>query len=127
MNKDYVEVIARVCHEVNRAYCASYGDHTQPTWEDAPESSRRATREGVEACLSGECTGPGKTHDNWAAALFRDGWVHGFEKDPVAKTHPGLVPFEHLPHREQVKDHLFIAVVRSLASYGFFTSRLDGI
>lgn len=29
--------IAKVAYEVNRAYCQSIGDSTQPSWEDAPE------------------------------------------------------------------------------------------
>ena len=34
--------IARVCHEVNRAYCQAIGDNSQPTWEDARNGSVQA-------------------------------------------------------------------------------------
>lgn len=33
--------IARVCHEVNRAYCQALGDNSQPTWEEAPQWQRQ--------------------------------------------------------------------------------------
>ncbi len=38
--------IARVCHEVNKAYCEALGDNSQPTWEDAPEWQRSSARMG---------------------------------------------------------------------------------
>lgn len=31
-----VEQIAELCHEINRIYCLSIGDASQPTWADAP-------------------------------------------------------------------------------------------
>lgn len=39
-----IEQIARVCHEVNRAYCESMGDTSQVPWEDA--RSGRSSRKG---------------------------------------------------------------------------------
>ena len=36
------EQIARVCHEVNRAYCRAIGDESQPAWEDAPDWQQRS-------------------------------------------------------------------------------------
>ena len=32
-----VEEIARVCHNVNKAYCEAIGDDSQVTWEEAPK------------------------------------------------------------------------------------------
>ena len=31
-----VQDIARVAHELNKAYCESMGDHSQPDWDNAP-------------------------------------------------------------------------------------------
>ena len=42
-----------------------------------------------------------------------NGWVYGNVKDPVAKTHPCITAYENLSKEKQVKDYLFIAVVRS--------------
>ena len=36
--------IARVAHEINRAYCASLGDTSQPAWEDAPEWQQQSAK-----------------------------------------------------------------------------------
>jgi hypothetical protein len=46
------------------------------------------------------------------------GWVYGEEKNPNATppTHPCIVPFDHLPKVQQVKDALFRAVVHAAAS-----------
>jgi hypothetical protein len=45
---------------------------------------------------------------------MNEGWVYGETKDPVAKTHPCLVAYNDLPIEQQVKDHLFRAVVKAL-------------
>ena len=34
------EQIARVCHEVNRAYCKALGDESQLPWVDAPAMAK---------------------------------------------------------------------------------------
>lgn len=43
------EQIARVVHEVNRAYCEALGDTSQPKWEDAPQWQRDSAMLGVTA------------------------------------------------------------------------------
>ena len=42
-----VEEIARVAHEVNRAYCQALGDDSQPAWEVAPQWQRDSAINGV--------------------------------------------------------------------------------
>lgn len=46
-----VDAIAKRAHEVNRAYCASIGDHSQPAWEDAPQWQKDSAIAGVRAHL----------------------------------------------------------------------------
>lgn len=29
--------VAQIAHEINKAYCESIGDTSQPSWEEAPE------------------------------------------------------------------------------------------
>lgn len=70
------EEIARVCHEVNRAYCQALGDMSQPAWEDAPMWQRDSARLGVELHLSGD-HGPEASHESWAAQKIADGWKYG--------------------------------------------------
>ena len=107
------EEIARVCHEVNRAYCQSLGDNSQPKWEDAPEWQRASARMGVDLHCMGDF-GPEASHLSWMKQKLEENWVYGEVKDPEAKTHPCLVPFEQLPREQQAKDFIFRGVVHAL-------------
>ena len=104
--------IAKVAHEVNRAYCAALGDNSEPAWEDAPEWQKESALLGVDLHLSGD-HGPEASHESWSAQKIRDGWKYGPVKDPEKKEHPCLVPFADLPKEQQAKDFLFRAVVLS--------------
>lgn len=105
--------VARVCHEVNRAYCQSLGDNSQPAWEDAPQWQKDSALLGVELHMSGE-HGPEASHESWMSQKVADGWIYGAVKDPEAKTHPCIVPFAELPREQQAKDFIFRAVVHAL-------------
>ncbi len=111
--KTAVEQIARTCHEVNRAYCISIGDHSQPTWDGAPDWQKNSAINGVNYHLANPDSKPEDSHNNWMAEKQRDGWKYGPEKNPETKEHPCFVPYDELPKEQQVKDLLFIAVVRS--------------
>lgn len=110
--RDEPEQIAKVAHQVNKAYCESLGDLSQPNWEEAPEWQRTSARLGVEFHLSGDHA-PRDSHASWLAQKVKEGWIYGEVKDPVAKTHPCMVPFEQLPASQQTKDHLFRGVVHA--------------
>ena len=105
--------IARVCHEVNRAYCLALGDDSQPAWEDAPAWQRESARMGVDLHLSGDF-GPEASHIGWMQQKLADGWTYGAEKNPELKQHPYMVPFADLPREQQAKDFIFRAVVHAL-------------
>jgi hypothetical protein len=107
--------IARVCHEVNRAYCTSQGDHSQPTWEDAPDWQRESAMAGVAAIIANPDTTPEQSHEGWMAQKEADGWTYGETKDAELKTHPCFRPYAELPLAQRTKDYLFGAVVRALA------------
>ncbi|MNW54352.1 RyR domain protein [compost metagenome] len=102
--------IAMICHEVNRAYCRSIGDHSQQAWADAPEWQKESAVNGVEFHLSNETT-PEQSHENWMREKAADGWVYGPVKDPEKKEHPCMVPYDQLPLEQRTKDYLFKAVV----------------
>lgn len=108
------EQIARVCHEVNRAYCAALGDFSQPLWEEAPDWQRESAIQGVMFHLMNPKAGPEASHDSWWAQKREDGWIWGPVKDPEHKQHPCCVPFDELPLAQQAKDHLFRAVVHAI-------------
>lgn len=107
-------MIARVCHEANKALCDGLGDTSQKHWDEAEAWQRNSAIEGVKFALANPNAPDSAQHDAWCADKVKDGWVHGDVKDPVKKTHPCLVPFDQLPLGQQAKDTLFKAVVKSL-------------
>ncbi len=110
------EEIARICHEVNRGLCEALGDNSQNRWENAPNWQRASALQGVENALKG--AEPRDSHESWCSQKLNEGWKYGEVKDPVAKTHPCLVAFDELPPTQQLKDHLFVTVVRVLGEVG---------
>ena len=60
--------IARVCHEVNRAYCQKLpADESQPAWDDAPQWQKDSALAGVQAILTDPATTPEQSHEGWLA------------------------------------------------------------
>lgn len=104
-----IEQIAALCHEVNRAYCASVGDNSQQSWDDAPEWQRESAVNGVKFHLENETT-PEDSHISWMKEKVDSGWVYGEIKDSVKKTHPCIVPYNQLPQVQRGKDYLFKAI-----------------
>lgn len=111
--EDSEEMIANVCHEVNRAYCQAMGDDSQPKWEDAPQWQKDSAMLGVKLHMSGD-HGPEASHESWRTQKFNDGWRWGPVKDPAKKEHPCMVDFADLPKEQQAKDFLFRGVVHAL-------------
>lgn len=106
--------IAKVCHEVNRAACAAFGDHSQPSWEDAPDWQRDSAVKGVQFTIANPDAPPSASHDSWLEEKRLTGWTYGPVKDAEAKTHPCFVPYDELPPEQKLKDYLFQAVVRAM-------------
>ena len=108
------EQIARVAHEVNRAYCQAIGDSSQVPWEEAPEWQRNSAMLGVRLHSDNPDAGPQGSHASWMAQKVADGWTYGPEKRPDLKQHHCIVPFDQLPREQQAKDFIFRAVVHAL-------------
>lgn len=106
--------IARVAHEVNKAYCESLGDNSQPAWENAPQWQKDSALLGVQLHLDNPDACAQASHESWLRQKVADGWVYGPVKDPEAKTHPCILPFDGLPREQQAKDYIFRGVVRAL-------------
>lgn len=108
--------IARVAHEINKAYCEALGDFSQPSWEDAPDWQKDSALNGVNFHLENPTAGPDHSHLSWLAQKKDEGWKYGSVKDAEKKEHPCFVPYEELPIEQKAKDYLFRQVVHSLKS-----------
>ncbi len=106
--------IARVCHQVNKAYCEALGDTSQPEWEDAPQWQRDSALLGVKLHTENPQASASASHESWMAQKVAEGWAYGDVKNPEAKQHPCIVPFDQLPVAQQAKDFIFRAVVHAL-------------
>lgn len=107
------EQIARICHEVNRAYCKALGDNSQVSWEQAESWQRISAITGVVVSIQNDLT-PEETHNAWMISKLNEGWIYGLIKDPDKKEHPCLVPFELLPIEQKAKDYIFNTLVKLL-------------
>lgn len=107
--------IAKVCHEVNRAYCQAIGDDSQKPWDQAPEWQRQSAVTGVRFIQENPDAKPSASHDSWLAEKERDGWKYGPVKDEGKKEHPCYMPYDQLPVEQKAKDYIFGAVVCSLS------------
>lgn len=110
-----IDFCARAAHEINRLYCLSHGDASQPHWENAPDWQQQSARNGVRGALNGNNT-PEESHLSWMMEKIETGWVYGPVKDPEKKQHPCMVPYGQLPPEQQRKDTLFLATVRAMAA-----------
>ena len=111
LNVSTVELLSRLTHEINRAYCEALGDASQVEWEAAPDWQKDSARAGVRSILNGEASSPEEQHVLWMDQKIKEGWVYGPTKDATQKTHPCLTPYDNLPPEQRAKDHLFRAAV----------------
>lgn len=116
LRKFNVDNIARVCHEANRAYCATLGDSTQLSWHNAPDWQKESAREGVVKIMNGEVKSPRESHESWLEKKRADGWSYGETKDVALKKHPCFKSYDELPIEQRRKDTLFFVIVNSMIS-----------
>lgn len=107
-----INAIARICHEANRAYCVSMGDNSQVSWDEAPEWQRKSAVNGVIYHKENPDSQACDSHNNWLKEKRESGWKYGVVKNPEKKEHPCFVEFKNLPKAQQLKDSLFLAIVR---------------
>jgi hypothetical protein len=80
-------------------------------WGEREEAFRAQMRPVIEMmCGPNRKTSPKELHDDWVKAYETMGWAYGPERDPVAKTHPDMVPYDELESRERDKDEVFVAL-----------------
>jgi len=108
-----IEQLAKLAHEINRAYCEAIGDHTQTSWELAPEWQKESAKSGVRFALDNPYLTPMDQHNAWMKNKIENGWTYGSVKSPEKKTHPCLIDYSDLPQEQKVKDFLFRAAVKT--------------
>ncbi len=106
--------IAEVCHEANRAFCATQGDNSQLPWAKASQDLKDSVIDGVQFHLANPGAAASQSHNNWLKKKKEDGWKYGDKKDEDKKEHPCFVPYDVLPAAQRVKDQLFINVLQAL-------------
>lgn len=106
--------IARVAHEINRAYCQAIGDNSQPTWENAPDWQKSSAINGVAFHRANPDAKPSHSHEEWLKEKDAAGWKYGPVKDPDKKEHPCFISYDELPVEQKAKDYLFLATVHAL-------------
>ena len=109
--------IAKICHEINKAYCESIGDTSQTLWDDAPTWQKRSAILGVQFHLNNPNAKPSDAHNSWLEEKIKDGWKWGRIKDADKKEHPCFLPYEMLPIEQKGKDFIFLQVVHSLKPF----------
>lgn len=103
---------AMFVYEVARMQAAAVDAPVIPEpWPQRDEAFRTQFVEVIEM-MSGpdRKSSPEALHDDWVRAYEAMGWRHGAVRDVEAKTHPDMVPFDQLEHREQIKDAVFVAL-----------------
>ena len=109
------EMIARVCHQANKAYCESLGDKSQKDWEETSEEQRASVRNGVNFIRTNPGLPASASHENWLKYKRAEGWVYGPIKSEITKEHPCCVAFTDLSPEDQAKDKIFKGIVMTLA------------
>ena len=104
---------AKVCHEANRAICLAHQESMKP-WEGAEDWQRRSAVDGVVFALKNPVVTAADMHENWRRDKAADGWVYGAIKDSEQKTHPCMKDFHSLLPKDQLKDGVFLAIVRAM-------------
>jgi hypothetical protein len=84
--------------------------------------NRDSVLSGVRRTLENPSETPEENHAAWMEYKIREGWVYGIEKDPEAKTHPCLKPYEELDPFQRSKDLVFQAIVRT-----YFGEQHEGV
>jgi len=113
-SNDLLWLVAKVCHEVNRVYCQSIGDWSQPEWGNAPDWQRESAHKGVTMHFENPEATPEDSHRSWLKEKVANDWTYGPVKDADSKIHPCLVPYNQLPPAQRYKDELFVAVCRAM-------------
>jgi hypothetical protein len=99
-------------YEAARMQAISVGAPVVPEpWSDRDDAFKENMLNVVAMmCGPDRKSSPEELHDDWVRAYEAMGWRYGEVRDPDAKTHPDMVPFDALDPRERDKDAVFVAL-----------------
>ena len=106
--------IAMMAHVILSAYNVSIGEEGRPPFNQLSVADQDAVIKEVEFHLANPDAPVGAAHESWVAQSVADGWRLGPAVDPVGKFSPYIRPFDSLSKTDQIKEHLFRAVVKSV-------------
>ncbi len=115
VSAEFIEGAARLAHAANTAYCEALGDFSHKAWSQLSEEEKQRIMDGVHYVIENPQAGPDSSHANWFNYMIAEGWKYGEHKDPAAKTHPCMMPFDELPQEQQAKDFIFRSIVLEMA------------
>jgi len=105
---------ARIIHAALE-YLNMFQGNEYPLWDEMSVSEREMFVEGVNWIFTTPGITPEEAHVFWQQSKEAAGWTYGPIKNYATKQHPSIRPFAQLPVDEQVKDTLFIEMVRALS------------
>ncbi len=111
---DMLWLIAKTCHEANRAYCASIGDLSCKPWDLSSEELRQSAYEGVRRVYEDRSVTAEEMHESWMQYKRDHGWSHGNAKSEELKTHPCMLPYSQLHVQDRAKDAIFLAICKTM-------------
>jgi len=90
---------------------ASHRQIVPEPWSERDETFQAQMTDYVESLRGKPLPTPEEAHNSWWRRYQDMGWTYGTVRDPIAKTHPDMVPYADLPKDEQDKDEVFLALV----------------
>ena len=109
------EQIAEVAFEATRAYCQLIRDGIEHyPWMDSPEWVKQSFIRGVKFVRNNSDAPFDANHNDWLEQRIVHGWKYGPKKVVALKESPYMVPYDHLPPEQRVKDMLFKGIVNAL-------------
>ena len=109
-----VIAIAAMAHHAVRKWRIWNDESPEPPFDALPQIDRRAALERARAASTLTNEPDSHEHAMWLADMAVNGWRAG-PYNPIAKSHPRIVPYSELPDWAQKEYRLYRAVVKALS------------
>jgi hypothetical protein len=102
--------VAERAHALNLTLCEHLGLPVGHPWHELDGGHRVRIISAVGA--TSRATSPQESHQRWMDSMAAMGWGYGPVRSEEAKTHECMLPFGQLSRADQLKDHVFLALVK---------------